>query len=481
MVTTRPIPREQDISSAETNNDSSNNDSQSLSSNPQTINPSLLDRSSEPSATQFEARPSRSKFTFEVPVGRKVISNPQDVDVRRQQGRNADVLHRARALGMKIWASEKLERMMITMFDTDTGVHITHGHNTRSITTQNNTTTIPRSNREADLSQLLRNERINGPSDRDPTVAIKEMVIFKGPFIYIHDIDEKQKPIMVREYAKVSHKEDGDWPQFRSVSHGRCPFIEEIDDDRRDAQRGMARQQKPRERETSVAPTSRAAAGEATRMEPPKMPRDTRPLTHVENGMNRGTVTVPTKQPTLFEMVPPIMELEHSSKGSQNAFVSRAGAGRMVGGEPVASGVQPSNITSAIRSQMISSTAAAPGAKAGTSKEVHGLQRKVLERNSGSATFGQTSSHRMTDFHAVVKEDPTGRGTKQKIKAKLDLIVEDVSNVETEEARRAETSRKAKPIEKKKAEKPHGKLGYCENCMETFADFNEVSHITISL
>src|ERR1700728_1558618 len=85
VVTTRPIPREQDISSAETNNDSSNNDSQSLSSNPQTINPSLLDRSSEPSAAQFEARPSRSKFTFEVPVGRKVVSNPQDVDVRRQQ------------------------------------------------------------------------------------------------------------------------------------------------------------------------------------------------------------------------------------------------------------------------------------------------------------------------------------------------------------------------------------------------------------
>jgi regulatory subunit for Cdc7p protein kinase len=380
---------------------------------------------------------------------------------------------------MKIWATEKLERMMITMFDTDTGVHITHGHNTRSIATQNDATTVPRSNREADLSQLLRNERINGPSDRDPTVAMKEMVIFKGPFIYIHDIDEKQKPIMVREYAKVPHKEDGDWPQFRSVSNGRCPFIEEIDDDRRDAQREMAKQQKLRERETSVVPTSRAAAGEAMRMEPPKLSKDTGPLAHIENSMNRGTVTVATKQPTLFEMVPPKMELEHSSKGSQNAFVSRAGTGRMVGGEPVASGVQPSNITSAIRSQMISSTAAAPGAKAGTSKEVHGLQRKVLERNSGSATFAQTSSHRMTDFHTVVKEDPTSRGITQRNKAKLDLIVEDVSHAETQEARRIEANRKAKPVEKKKVEKPHGKLGYCENCMETFANFNEVNHIII--
>jgi regulatory subunit for Cdc7p protein kinase len=477
VVTTRPIPREQDITSTETNNESSNNESQSLSGAPQTINPSLLDRSSEPSTAQFEARPSRTKFTFEAPVGRKVVSNTQDVDVRRQQGRNADVLHRARALGMKIWASEKLERMMITMFETDTDAYITHGHNTRSITTQNNATIVTRSNRDADLSQLLRNERINGPSDRDPTVAMKEMVIFKGPFIYIHDIDEKQKPIMVREYAKVSHKEDGDWPQFRSVSHGRCPFIEEIDDDRRDAQREIARQQRLRERETSVAPTTHAIIGEATRMEPPKVSKDIKPLAVVKNGANHGTVTALTKQPTLFEMVPPTTDMEHSSKGSQNIFVSRAGPGRMVGGEPVASGVQPSNITSAIRSQVISSTAAAPGAKAGTSKEVHGLQRKVLERNSGSATFGQTSSHRMTDFHNVVKEDPTCRTTKQRNKAKLDLIVEDDSHMEVKGARRAETSQKVKPVEKKKLEKPHGKLGYCENCMETFADFNEVLHI----
>jgi regulatory subunit for Cdc7p protein kinase len=377
---------------------------------------------------------------------------------------------------MKIWALEKLERMMITMFDTDTGLLVPHGHNTRSITTQNNVVPMPRTTREADLSQLLRNERINGPSDRDPTVAREEMVLFKGPFIYIHDIEEKQKPIMVREYTKVSHKEDGDWPQFRSVSHGRCPFVEDPDDDRRDAQRELAKQQKHRERETSAAPPNRINAGEANRMEPPQMTTSKKPLVQTESGMNRGSVIVPAKQPTIAEMVPPNMEVEHSSKSSQNVFVSRTGTGRMFNGEPVASGVQPSNITSAIRSQMISSTAAAPGAKAGTSKEVHGLQRKVLERNSGSATFGQTSSHRMTDFHNVVKEDPTGKSTKRRNKEKLDLIVEDVSSIETQEVRRVEAVRKAKPVEKKKVEKPHGKLGYCENCMETFSDFNEVSH-----
>lgn len=477
MVTTRPIPPAQDTSSTEISNESPATDSQLLSTNPETIDPSVLERPSEPSAAQVEARPSKNKFTFEAHIGRKVVSTPQYVDVRKQQGRNADVLHRARALGMKIWALEKLERMMITMFDTDTGIQIMHGHNTRSIMTQNSVPVLARTTREADLSQLLRNERINGPSDRDPTVAREEMVLFKGPFIYVHDIDEKQKPIMVREYAKVTHKEDGDWPQFRSVSHGRCPFIEDPDDDHRNTQREKVKQQKLRERETSVAPQGRAIASGATGMEPPQMTNSKELLAHTENAMNHGTVTVPTKLPTVFEMVPPPMELEHSSKGSQNAFVSRAGAERMFGGEPVASGVQPSNITSAIRSQMISSTAAAPGAKAGTSKEVHGLQRKVLERNSGSATFGQTSSHRMTDLHTVVKEDPTGKNTKRKDREKLNLIVEDVSPIEGEE-RCVDAVRKVKPIEKKKADKPLGKVGYCENCMETFSEFNEVSYLS---
>lgn len=378
---------------------------------------------------------------------------------------------------MKIWALEKLERMMTTMFDTDTGLQVTHSHNTRSNANQNMVPPVSRSARGADLSQLLRNERINGPSDRDPTVAFKEMVMFKGPFIYIHDIDEKQKPIMVREYAKVSHKEDGDWPQFRSVSNGRCPFVEEVDYDHRDRQREIVRRQKQRERETSVALSKDTATVESAQMQPPKGSHGRKALENLEDGANHCRAAVIAKQATLFEMMPPPMDFEHSSKGSQNAFVTRGGAGRQVGGEPVASGVQPSNITSAIRSQAISSTAAAPGAKAGTSKEVHGLQRKVLEKNSGSASIGQASSHRMTDFHTVVKEDPTGKVSKPR-KKPMDLIQEEPAQKAVGEIHEAKTARGAKPaekpVEKKKVEKRDGRMGYCENCMETFGDFNEV-------
>jgi regulatory subunit for Cdc7p protein kinase len=413
------------------------------------------------------------------------LAPAHDVEVKRQQGRNADVLHRARELGMKIWALEKLQRMMTTMFDTDTGYQIAHGHNTRSNSVQS-TAAIPRTNRDADLSQLLRNERINGPSDRDPTVATKELAIFKGPFIYIHDIDEKQRPIMVREYAKVTHKEDGDWPQFRSVANGKCPFVEEVDYSRREAEKEkeLVRLQRQQEKEKLMVPRTRAAAAvETSRMQPPKSITGKRALAEVEDGSNKN-VAASSKQANPFNSrIPPVphrTDDEASSKGNQNAFVSRAGACRLFGGEPVASGVQPSNITSAIRSQMISSTAAQPGVKAGTSKEVHGLQRKVLEKNSGGpGSYSLASSHRMTDISAAAREEMAGRTAKRKGQEKLSFIEEDVDPSEVEEqARKVEANRKAKAVQQRKLEKRDAKPGYCENCQDKFEDFEEVWTVT---
>lgn len=380
---------------------------------------------------------------------------------------------------MKIWALEKLQRMMTTMFDTDTGYQTIHGHNTRSNSVQGSAA-IPRATRETDLSQLLRNERINGPSDRDPTVATKELSLFKGPFIYIHDIDEKQRPIMVREYTKVAHKEDGDWPQFRSVANGKCPFVEEVDHSRREAEKEkeLIRLQRQQEKEKLMIPRTRAAV-EASRMQPPKAVTGKRPLSEMEDGSNR-TVTVTTKQANPFAQPKASLshrtDLEASSRGTQNAFVSRAGAGRLFGGEPVASGVQPSNVTSAIRSNFISSTAAQPGAKAGTSKEVHGLQRKVLEKNSGGpGSYGLASSHRMTDISTAARDEAPNRLAKRKGQEKLGLIEEGVDPSEAEEnARKVEAARKAKAVQQRKLEKRDPKPGYCENCQDKFEDFDEV-------
>jgi regulatory subunit for Cdc7p protein kinase len=124
---------------------------------------------------------------------------------------------------------------------------------------------------------------------------------------------------------------------------------------------------------------------------------------------------------------------------------------------------------------MISSTAAQPGAKAGTSKEVHGLQRKVLEKTSGGpASYGGVaSSHRTADINHATKEDMAARQAKRK--EKLDLIEEDVDPSEREDqARKAENARKARAVQQRKLEKRDPKPGYCENCQDKFDDFDEV-------
>lgn len=437
-----------------------------------------MDRSSEPSNTQADFV-SKPKFSFEGFGTRKTGNRLQEIEARRLQARSADVLHKARELGIKIWALEKLQRMMNVMFDAETESHITHGHNTRSNTVSG---THSRVGHGPDLSQLLRNEKINGPSDRDPTVATKEIALFKGPFIYIHDIDEKYRPIMVREYGKVAHKEDGDWPQFRSVANGKCPFVEEVDHSRREAEkeREIIRLQRQQEKEKAMVPRTRATtASENVKMQPPKPITGKRALSEMDDG-SRPIVKVLSNQPNPFaptnrNIVPSRLNSEASSRGNQNAFVSRAGSGRLFGGEPIASGLQPSNITSAIRSAAISSTAAQPGAKVGTSKEVHGLQRKVLEKNSGGpGSHGLASSHRMTDISIATREDSMSRGVTRQ--DKLELIEEDVDSQEADNfAANVTITRKVKTVQQRRAaEKRDPKPGYCENCQDKFDDFEEV-------
>ncbi|KAI9835626.1 MAG: hypothetical protein M1837_003699 [Sclerophora amabilis] len=494
VVTTRPIPLEPTIpTSTDTIVPSSTtNGPPSQQGQIQTINPSLLDRSSEALQALANNIPPKGKFTFEPSLNRKVQGSSRHEtgdpihhgDLRKPQSATGDVLLRAREMGMKIWALEKVQRMMMTMFETDTGSQAQHGHNTRS-NVANPKQGLTRSAREPDLSQLLRNERVNGPTDRDPTVATKEMVQFKGPFIYVRDMDEKARPIMVREYPKVANREAGEWPQFRSVRDGKCPFLEDVGYNMKASEKEKLRlkgDQLNQEKENQGAPRTRAAkaALEATKMQPPPNASRRKCLTELENGAEPGGLGLTAPKSKLFE---PPMQIpakrshpEEVTRPLQNQHVGRGGpAFRFFGGEPVASGVQQSNITSAIRSQMISSTAAAPGAKAGTSKEVFELKRKVLEKRSGPSGNGISSSHRMIDSAGSAKSQLNHAANFRAAtrgKDKLRQIEEDFSASEGEESKRQiETMRKLESVPKKV--KKDLKPGYCENCRDKFDDFDE--------
>ena len=381
-----------------------------------------------------------------------------DIDTRKPQVNNADILSRARALGIKIWALEKVQRVLRTMLETETDDPVAT-NDIRSHVTISKATTRP--SKDADLELLLRNEKINGPADRDMTVAAQDMVALKGFYVYIHDMDEKTKPVMVRDYAKPTTKEQGKWPQFRLTPIGRCPFVEDpahtkkLQQQEREAQR-IDEQRQTRalvEREANL----RRSPRKATQQTKPELAKPLAPPKQI-----------PAKRQSSAEGMPPLF-------GS--AQQSLRGLPRMIGGEPVASGLQHSNVTSAIRSQAISSaaissTAAGVNKRVADSKEVSALKRKVLERgNSTTSNLGMPTSY-MNDVRAALNDDanPPPRAAKRKAQETLGVLHEDdEDNADSiRPTHRRPAPRKRKPVQKE------AKPGYCENCRDKFDDFDDV-------
>lgn len=375
---------------------------------------------------------------------------------KREQSQ--DVLHRARQMGMKIWAIEKLQRMITTINDPD--IANPNGHLVRN----NTGGSQAKSRGKDDLSQALQNE-LSGPSDRSHLSVLKDLVLFKGLFIYVHDMEEKTRPVMVREYSKVAKRQDGVWPQFRSAPLGKCPFIEERETDRQ-----RARQEKDKKAFIKPSIPHRNNALELRKENEP-LPVTKEPSPGEGDGLDEPLTT--GDSPDRQQQIP------LSPKKSSESFVppqlSRNGP-FFHGREPAASGVQPSNITSAIRSQMVSSTAAAPGAKAGLSKEVHELKRKVLEKNNGG--FSATSYRAL---EAATTGDYTkGQGSRMSKLAfpnKLGHIEEETTQSEAEAAKLRTNARTfSEPRKKERRNDP--KPGYCENCRDKFDDFDEVGSLT---
>jgi regulatory subunit for Cdc7p protein kinase len=349
--------------------------------------------------------------------------------------RNNDFLIKAREMGMKVWPMEKLQRMLVTLLETNTGDQVVQ--NTRTAQAHSKVA------REAELSELLRNEKRHTMVDRE---WLTETVPFRGYYVYVHDMDEKTKPVMIRDYPKAATKEQGKWPQLRVVSANRCPFLDEpaprraaTEPSRRNAEQGAHRMRAA----TTVTQTTN------------QPPNPKRVLTENMNVAGR-------KQSPSKPLDPPKNIPIKRGSTDQLPFWNSAQAAlrkhpRFAQGEPVASGVQPSNITSAIQSQMVSSTAAGPGAKAGSTRELNALKRKVLERNSANGT---TDVNYLGNVRAAINDD-TSRPNKRKA----------LGNIAEEEPQKVVAPRKKRVVEKE------CKPGYCENCRDKFDDFDEVSQV----
>jgi regulatory subunit for Cdc7p protein kinase len=347
---------------------------------------------------------------------------------------------------MKIWTLEKLQRMMDAMFDQSYAQPQPH---TRSHSQHHAQNPAPAVN---DLSIALRNERINGPVDRDPTAfAPKEMVYFKGPFLLVRDLSEKCRPILVREYPKVTSKEDGIWPQFRSVGGGKCPFIEDT---------SIRRPQYVEERkvrEESVKPRQTIKKEIREEMPPPKAPRTRSKRTFAEvegSRLNKpGSTTVQAKG-----LQPPIELRRPAATANEIAFTAKEAVNpQRFNKEPAASGMQPSNITSAIRSNAISSHANAEGGlKAPQSRDMHGLQRKAAVTSTLEKAENKIGTYKAANGLAALAQ-ATRSATRRIAEMEKSSLP-------------AKNDKAPAAVELKYDPKP----GYCENCKEKFDDFEEV-------
>jgi regulatory subunit for Cdc7p protein kinase len=347
---------------------------------------------------------------------------------------------------MKIWALEKFERMMDTMFNVDGGDEESIQKKARAA--------------EHNLQQIMRYEKEKASAVERPLFG--DIIPFRGYYIYVHDMDEKLKPVMVREYKTVQEKEDGEWPQFRSVPLPRCPFLEDPQAVKREA-REEEKRRRQREAEEEIRraqrqqPRTRAAAATL------EAARDGRPvLQESEQASNRTVRPAPATVPVKAFDPPPVKRTTtNTSLDSMppRMMTAHITANARPGLEPMASGLQQANVTSAIRSQMISSTAAAPSIRNIPPKETHHLQRRAVERRT---TLSTTSVLAVEEARVAVNAEPGRKATRRK--PELAGIHED-----GEEEDCSKQTSKERPVVQRDP-----KPGYCENCRDKYDDFAEV-------
>ena len=363
-------------------------------------------------------------------------------------------------MGIKVWGLEKLQRMLNTMFNAETGEAPVATFHSR-----NGSTTQSKNGQQAHLGQMLQKEKEYGQASMDWAT---DMAAFRGYYVYVHDMDELTKPTIVRDYSKPATKEQGKWPQLRVTAPGRCPFLDDPNARYERAAAVAAPEKAPRTRaaaarERTPAADERPALAENNNL----AQRRQRSVSEQPDEKKQQSMdppkTIPVRGPST-DNLPPLF-------GSAQASLRQHP--RFAGGEPVASGLQPSNVTSAIRSQMISSTAAAPGGKAGQTKELNRLSRQVLQRNQNPYLNNDLRS-------AINGGAGTRTGQKRKATEPLTNIREEEDTSEAPQQRPTKAQTAPAPKKKKSVEKEM-KPGYCENCRAKFQDFDEVRFLHLLL
>ncbi|CAL9730312.1 DDK kinase regulatory subunit Dbf4p [Monosporozyma unispora] len=124
---------------------------------------------------------------------------------------DTDILARAKKNFMKVWGYEKAFRFL-TNLDVDFNAILKN--KTPALATPT-------------LSNLLQNEKLYGPTDRDPNTKREDIHYFKHPYVYMYDLWQTWAPIITLEWRQqdLSDEENLPYPTLKMGTFGRCPFI----------------------------------------------------------------------------------------------------------------------------------------------------------------------------------------------------------------------------------------------------------------
>ncbi|CAI4058001.1 protein serine/threonine kinase activating protein DBF4 SKDI_04G2820 [Saccharomyces kudriavzevii IFO 1802] len=125
--------------------------------------------------------------------------------------KDTDILSRAKKNYMKVWSYEKAARFLKNL-----DVDLDHLSKTKSASLATPT-----------LSNLLHNEKLYGPSDRDPRTKRDDIHYFKYPHVYLYDLWQTWAPIITLEWKsqELTNLDELPYPILKLGSFGRCPFI----------------------------------------------------------------------------------------------------------------------------------------------------------------------------------------------------------------------------------------------------------------
>lgn len=138
---------------------------------------------------------------------------------------DTDVLAKASKQYMKIWNYEKAARFLKNL-DVDL----------ESLDTK--TSVAP-----STLSNLLQNEKIYGPADRDPRARRDDVHYFKYPHVYLYDLWQIWAPVITAEWRPqdFSNPDRLPYPVVKPGTFGRCPFVGDGQCDESSAKRILKR------------------------------------------------------------------------------------------------------------------------------------------------------------------------------------------------------------------------------------------------